>query len=136
MKEKIVGYDGLVAGVTYAVGQGGFEVYKPIHCPLNGANCHEHCVLYVKSSGKCRYRLSLESSGEVYRELDNALLFESSTFDPSKEEPLVEKPMLVVGALREADIASQIPPPSTPTLENEVDGKLKELEKYESEQES
>jgi len=134
LKESKVGYDGLVAGVLYAVGQGGFEVYKPIHCPLNGASCHEHCVLYVKSNGKCRYRLSLESHGEVYRELDNEFLFPSSNLDPSREEPSVEKPMLVVGALQGADIASQIPPlSSTPTLENEVDGKLKEIEKNESE---
>jgi len=118
IKESPVGYDGLIAGKLYAVTDGGIVPYKNIACPLTSSTCKESCILFVddKKDGKCRYKLSLESHEDDYREIDNLLNIPSSLTSLSEQSEDVEE---VVSGIPSSPISS------LPSVEDDVDNFLK-----------
>ena len=130
MKTEKDYFSQIVPGVLYSVGPGGINRWHELSCPLTGGPCRESCRLYVAENGKCKYKLSLESTDEKYRFIDNELLFESSTLHPCVEQ--VPEKALVVG--KEVCVASQCPQTSPPsTLEDEVDNELLRVTKRDKE---
>lgn len=56
-ESKIIGYDGLRAGVLYSVSDGGIIEYNSTRCYLKDSYCSSSCKLY--SDGECLYKNSL-----------------------------------------------------------------------------
>lgn len=56
-ESKIIGYDGIRAGVLYSVSQGGIKEYNPNRCYLKDSYCSSSCKLFV--NGDCLYKNSL-----------------------------------------------------------------------------
>lgn len=81
----ITGYDGLIVGKLYAVGQGPPQEYTNVSCYNQNKTCSVNCILFNHHTKSCEYKISLK--GDAYREIDNLIGFPSST-----QHPLVEQP--------------------------------------------